>query len=1387
MALIMRCSPKKKSIVIDLTGSDDEDTTGKDTTSRPNNVVSTLQKPPCMRLQKHSEASGAQNTMGTTIDMRSSLSMSKLTTNDRESTRNVGDPPNLVTPTKRKNPEHLRCDDNKRVKRRRRFEVRQTSPSINSTRSTALKQSKIPTIETSDVNSTLDPLTIANNNSSQHFQSGQTRHHKATRVSVDGQIKKLPRNGNRSRERLAEILEKHVFIHVRQAVRPFRDKLSREERARIGADAVRLVVEHPDFEKHFKENGNAILPGFESILATQMCSYVNGCARHILGDEAVDRLLHYPKINKNFLTPPQKDDLENPSCSSNSEHEEIFCQQQEPLGRLNSFSPSTSLSIDQTEVETEKKRKDVSRNEIEPSSWPARTARASSTLSAKPSRQNFAPLYNTIVPENVECLQLEDRVSNPFYAEPIKEKFIPLCNMTVPDNVESMQIEEDRASSLLCSKPVREKSVLMCNMTRPKDVESPQIEENRASDPLHTEPVSENPVPLCCMTVQDKAECPKIEEDKASKSLYAKRVRKISVPLFSTTLPEKPKSPETQEDIDPRPYMGYQDRDALLVRIQSVDSKSNHSIDDIFPHIPFSEVEVEHLIMTVEQLIGKFPRSYSNFTENITNLMDGRTALIPKIVNSISYGKHGFVSVRALLGRSRSDIEAFLLDAANDTVSESESLPTQASHPEISESQKKINPINRMLRHREIDGIFPDRIRRGLASYREIVHSSLEDSLVSRSNWADCSNDIAAITWINDNVFLLGALTHSDPHNMQYNKPGNLLLGSVVHGTVRSFSDHRIERPIISKSQNTENALESMRATQSPWLYTSVVSTAFSSISGYSFTSSYDNTAKVWRVSEDGLSMRLCGTWRHEAKVNFVVTSEHHGRVATASGTSKNAVRVYHFNENAIGDSPYDEYGGNMSQEYPNDPNIRQSWAYQPATIKWARAACVANLLLVGYSPRANSGDDSDIPDDKVNTGELCVWNSADGARLNVSSARMQNVFDVVWHPTQPVFAAATSPSGSYDGDRTKTQVRIFALKEHTFNRIMALDCPALDITELTIMPNSSLKAYVTASCTDGCTYIWDTAQGEDPIHILRHGESLDNPEPNLPLELADGGVTFSAWGADVSRFYTGATDGKLIAWDVRKSPGNAFVRKVLELSGGISSGAFSKDFKRLLIGDATGKIHLLEIDDDDLREDEDFNPDCLQTKDSVGKSRLPLWSNRYPKLIIPHPEPAPSEAYQKLDSKRPVEQTSKYFLDQGILQIYPGKGVFKGPNYHQLGLYRAEAHENKDTQQPLIPEVMTAQQFMKSDFVAQSDVPKIQRLEHFEKSLDSQLHAKNLDLEFNFLKLTPKTKQELRRDRVELDWDDSQFLQYELTPRSNIFRIGRERRAHSSLAKRLD
>ncbi|KAF4634356.1 hypothetical protein G7Y89_g3750 [Cudoniella acicularis] len=819
------------------------------------------------------------------------------------------------------------------------------------------------------------------------------------------------------------------------------------------------------------------------------------------------------------------------------------------------------------------------------------------------------------------------------------------------------------------------------------------------------------------------------------------------------------------EEPDPRPYIRVADRrNANIARRNLTDKQP--------AHVDFTVEETDYLCLVVKT-VGQQTTSYSNDPMRLLLLlMLGKEALIPRI--SISLQRKlsvvdSSLGQQLLLHRKQSSIIAFLQDAANGRLDTIPQAIVQIGSNQKTPRNRPRSQLSLLLSEREMLGMAPPNAFSRQLPFKMKAMSHLEDSLVRQSEWIDCCGDISAISWTGENTFVCGATAHSDFHNMQYNKPGNLLVGSLASDTLRALPDHRIVRPLVAPGENVENAQDSMRQTQDPWLYTSVVATAHSEINGFTFTASFDKTVKIWVVSETGSSMDLVGTWAHEDKVNFVVTSEHHDRVATAADVCNNAIRVYAFDEQDINNSPYDTYSGLKAQDQARELRRRDTWAYFPATIQWGKSHSVSHLLLVGYSPRSVTGEEVDIPDDKRNSGELCVWNVENQTRISITSGRTQNVFEVMWHPTQPIFLAATSPCGIYEPE-TRTQIRLFAQNEHgAFLNIKALDCPALDINELTLMPNSILNCYVTASCTDGNTYVWDTARGDKAIHILSHGDSLDNPLPELPREVGDAGVKFASWGQSSDRFYTGSSDGKLKAWDIRAPPNHAFVRDVLELSGGISAGAFSKDFSKLLIGDATGKVHFLSFSESS----EEFSilgESSRASKHNIGLGIAVMTRGR-PKVVIPHPEPpAPSPSIET--EAQNIELSGKIigrqYIEEGQLRLHPHPaiGAVKGPNYHEIGFYRLEAHRDQDKTKPLLPEFQMKQQ---EEIIRELEDLRITVLPHVTCS-DKSAHSRNVQIDM-----------ELKADGIELEWEYS-GLEKEMAPQYSLFREEKAKRVERGM-----
>jgi hypothetical protein len=248
-----------------------------------------------------------------------------------------------------------------------------------------------------------------------------------------------------------------------------------------------------------------------------------------------------------------------------------------------------------------------------------------------------------------------------------------------------------------------------------------------------------------------------------------------------------------------------------------------------------------------------------------------------------------------------------------------------------------------------------------------------------------------------------------------------------------------------------------------------------------------------------------------------------------------------------------------------------------------------------------------------------------------------------------------------------------------------------------------------------------------------------------------------------------------LKAWDIKRPAGKAFVRNILTVAGGITAGAFSADGSRLLIGDATGKAHLLEFDDDGFGEEQEkATPVTLGSRGLLEIGGILPSNIRRPKLIVPHADPEPPAGSETVGSSNEESgpELGHNFLEEGQITQHRSKaiGAIQGPNYRELGLYRLEAHEEEDCEKPLL----ASWQAKQLETIHQKSGKEL-KLPILQKPLGSNVaqHKYNVSLDFNFEALTLETREELEKDRVDLKgWDSHKFF-FEPSPKSSIFSRG--------------
>ena len=546
--------------------------------------------------------------------------------------------------------------------------------------------------------------------------------------------------------------------------------------------------------------------------------------------------------------------------------------------------------------------------------------------------------------------------------------------------------------------------------------------------------------------------------------------------------------------------------------------------------------------------------------------------------------------------------------------------------------------ISSLLRHRELG--FSS--RRGIANTNRQLHLRTAEMIEPWRYWKGASGDIVAAAWAPDSTtYAVGAASHTNPEDLQYNRPCNLLFGNLVNNSLIELPDHRVDRPKPGDIAGTYNARQAVYDTCDPMVYETVSSVSFSSMSNHMYTASHDGTLKIWKVSSKGCS--CVQTLQHDAKVTSIETSANQPQLfATGSETIQNAIRVY-YTDGSEREPP--KYEGLFSSKAQAKPGRH----IYPECLHWGPTASNSHLLLAGF--RQNVGEDS------AQEGELCLWD-ANASRFEKVIPSAQSVLAAAWHPFLPFFATGGSPGGTSLTDRwsTKTVVRTWDLRSPR-HYSMEYECPAYDMQDVTFHPIDS--NIVTAGCTDGTSFVWDYRWHTQPLHRLRHGNPLvDWDHSRGTREQVDTGVMMSVWGLEGSLFYTGSSDGMIKAWDVRRHPNDVLVRNVAQFGTGIQSGAFSPDGTNLLVGDADGGVHILSSAPCGPRPSEDGAADV--------SPELPIKLERAPD--------GSGAALKATDDDIGVEgrEAADILIKSGQLEYDAAYGVGKGPQYR--GPYASDA-----------------------------------------------------------------------------------------------------------------
>lgn len=683
---------------------------------------------------------------------------------------------------------------------------------------------------------------------------------------------------------------------------------------------------------------------------------------------------------------------------------------------------------------------------------------------------------------------------------------------------------------------------------------------------------------------------------------------------------------------DKLPYLGLTERLSLQNTPDSWewDQLVSRSWQGMLVHVDFSPEEIAH----VERALAANERRIEKPRHSTQRR---QLQLMLKLLTEPRLLRIAHDLQRRLPARSSDSIAAFLRDTRAGKLPETpQILRLSAARPQRSMITCPNESTSTILRQREL-GL---QSRRGWkAASRTLtfpVKNKVMDTLGPASYWTGASGDIHTVAWSPDGEsFAAGAVAVTDQDSMQYNRPNNLLFGSLAYNEIHELPCHSLARPITTTGANSSLA---MFASQDPKLYTTVTSVAFAPCGSLMYSAGYDKSLCVWDVESPTSQPQLALKLRRGEEVEMMAVHPHEsGVLAIASRKIDKAIRLVRLGEQYPRGFDVHSFQSEKATSRSELKILPQALRFEPR---------FGSLLLAGFGANVREDSRPDI------TGDLCLWDIETHAQMSIHGSN-KNVFDVAFNPNQrsmPLFAAGCVAGGNVNRGM-RSVIRLF--EHRTMDRYTSpveIECRALDMNDVVWCPHD--EHLIAAGCTDGRVYLWDLRNYHDPLRVLSHGPSLMPLQEGVPHERTDTGIRFLSWGDNATRLYSGSSDGVVKAWDVTRSVEDTFIKDLITADSGIMAGAFSPDFSKLLIGEVNGSVDVLEVGRDD----------CT-IKDTTKL--------RY----VPYHGDEESETNDNGDSvKRPNMSTSGFteredILQNGELQLAPMgnlpiRQVVQGPNY---------------------------------------------------------------------------------------------------------------------------
>ena len=503
-----------------------------------------------------------------------------------------------------------------------------------------------------------------------------------------------------------------------------------------------------------------------------------------------------------------------------------------------------------------------------------------------------------------------------------------------------------------------------------------------------------------------------------------------------------------------RPYLSREEKRIVRKKLTSVDwvKDQQKSRDGQFIHVDFSDLEAFALLPSViavrslgipvecpihggEETIPCFRQRFLECIEGVGNDAISRIVGHARRVDA--------KREKSMLRQRDADIAAFLRDASRGIFPDRPKWTRVGQRPSTHVIGQPDLSLSHRLMLREAGAGYT---RFGWRSEKLWLRDSKLRTFDSMKPWkvwpTGGSSDVVSVAWDRSgNLFAAGCAAFTDAHNMQYNRPNNLLLGSVSESIIKELPYHRLPRV---RPESGPNSTDEMMNTLDPWLYYTMTSVQFSPNGQRLYSASYDQTVKIWETgsttaagpSSSSSFCRLLGSLPHGCAVDILATSIYHPELL-ATGSQDDTAPIRLFRIAADDDESLNYDNACTKSFYSARAQSSPSSELFPSCLQWGTPQ---NLLLAGYA--------SNIPEEagrRSRDGDLCLYDVVKEKTIKMTPSA-QSVFDCVWHHSLPMFAVGCVADGRANRG-IASYVRTYERSESALHE---LECPALDMNEVT-------------------------------------------------------------------------------------------------------------------------------------------------------------------------------------------------------------------------------------------------------------------------------------------------------------------------------------------------